>query len=207
MASSCCWSRITTQNKATKNINEAYREMSTPWGSYRRKYLYGQSGFLDHHRGKRVVHSVLPDTTTTRRFRWRSLAAVCMKLTTFISYMSRCCRCIHSSFMVFLRGTPMQPFCVLAAVCPTKLILKWWRRWSWIFPGTKWRKPTETRSTKSTPNPPWSWRGEAQRLSLQNWTLYSFWFLDSMGLRLDIPEAPQDTLFLTTKGYGRGIER
>jgi capsular polysaccharide biosynthesis protein len=27
-----------------------------------------------------------------------------------------------------------------------------------------------------------------------------------MGLRLDIPEAPQDTLFLTTKGYRRGIE-
>jgi hypothetical protein len=38
-------------------------------------------------------------------------------------------------------------------------------------------------------------------------TLYNFWFLDSMRLRLDIPEAPQDSLFLSRKGYRRGIER
>jgi hypothetical protein len=36
---------------------------------------------------------------------------------------------------------------------------------------------------------------------------YNFWLLDSMRLRLDIPEAPSDSLFLSRKGYRRGVER
>jgi capsular polysaccharide biosynthesis protein len=36
---------------------------------------------------------------------------------------------------------------------------------------------------------------------------HNFWLLDSMRLRLDIPEAPSDSLFLSQKGCRRGIER